>query len=154
MPKHLNLSLRQYSTNAPSTYKDDGSASESWTPDVEPAEVLKVMEREAPGWHPAVAAIMKTAPKGTVIHWKLMWRDLRELWTSPAGHVVQVGDSAHSFLPSSGNGASQAMEDAITLATCLQLGGKSNVSSTTKVYNKLRSVLDPGSCIARCSQIC
>nr|ANM86353.1 putative 6-hydroxynicotinate 3-monooxygenase [Cladonia uncialis subsp. uncialis]AUW31216.1 putative monooxygenase [Cladonia uncialis subsp. uncialis] len=117
---------------------DDGSASESWTPDVEPAEVLQVMEREAPGWHPAVAAIMKTAPRGTIIHWKLMWRDLCEDWTSPAGRVVQVGDSAHSFLPSSGNGASQAMEDAITLATCLQLGGKSNISSATKVYNKLR----------------
>ena len=70
-----------------------------------------------------------------------MWRDLCEDWTSPAGRLVQVGDSAHSFLPSSGNGASQAMEDAITLATCLQLGGKSNVSSAARVYNKLRSVL-------------
>ena len=75
-----------------------------------------------------------------------MWRDLCESWTSPAGHVVQVGDSAHSFLPSSGNGASQAMEDAITLATCLQLGGKSNISSATKVYNTLRSVLGPVFC--------
>ena len=101
------------------------------------------MEHEAPGWHPAVAAIMKAAPKGTVVHWKLMWRDLCEDWTSPAGRIVQVGDSAHSFLPSSGNGASQAMEDAITLATCLQLGGRNNVSIATKVYNKLRSVQPP-----------
>ena len=121
-------------------HQDDGSANESWTPNVEPAEVLKVMEREAPGWHPAVAAIMKTAPKGSVIHWKLMWRDLCEDWTSPAGRIVQVGDSAHSFLPSSGNGASQAIEDAITLATCLQLSGRSNVSTATKVYNNLRLV--------------
>ena len=98
------------------------------------------MEREAPGWHPAVAALMKTAPKGSVVHWKLMWRDLCEDWASPAGHVVQVGDSAHSFLPTSGNGASQAMEDAITLATCLHLGGLSNLSIATKVYNKLRFV--------------
>ena len=151
MPEHLPLhplgntflSKTKPMTNIQYTYQDDGSASESWTPDVEPAEVLKVMEREAPGWHPAVAAIMRTAPKGTIIHWKLMWRDLCESWTSPAGRVVQVGDSAHSFLPSSGNGASQAMEDAITLATCLQLGGKSNISSATKVYNNLRLVLNP-----------
>lgn len=67
-----------------------------------------------------------------------MWRDLFEEWTSPRGHVVQVGDSAHSFLPQSGNGASQAIEDAITLATCLQLGGKAYISSSTKAYNKLR----------------
>lgn len=120
------------------THQDNGSATESWTPNVEPAEVFEVMEREAPGWHPAVAALMKTAPKGAIIHWKLMWRDLNETWTSPAGRVVQVGDSAHSFLPASGNGASQTMEDAITLATCLQLGGRSNVSNATKVYNKLR----------------
>ena len=67
-----------------------------------------------------------------------MWRDLREEWVSPAGRVVQIGDSAHSFLPSSGNGASQAMEDAITLAACLQLGGKSNVPVAARIYNKLR----------------
>lgn len=72
-----------------------------------------------------------------------MWRDLCEDWTSPAGRIVQVGDSVHSFLPSSGNGASQAMEDAITLATCLQLGGRNNVSIATKVYNKLQSVQPP-----------
>ncbi|KAL9611911.1 MAG: hypothetical protein Q9167_003464 [Letrouitia subvulpina] len=120
------------------THQDDGSATESWDPDVDPADVVSTMEREAPGWHPAVAGIMKTAPKGTIIHWKLMWRDLCETWTSPGGRVVQVGDSAHSFLPSSGNGASQAIEDAITLATCLQLGGKSNVPIATKVYNTLR----------------
>lgn len=84
MPEHLPLhhlgntilSKRKSMTNAPSTYQGDGSASESWTPDVEPAEVLKVMEREALSWHPAVAAIMTTAQKGTIIHWKLMWRDL------------------------------------------------------------------------------
>ncbi|KAL8714641.1 MAG: hypothetical protein Q9220_001590 [cf. Caloplaca sp. 1 TL-2023] len=120
------------------THKDNGSATENWTPNVEPDEVLKVMEREAPGWHPAVAAIMRTAPKDSIIHWKLMWRDLCEKWTSPGGRVVQVGDSAHSFLPSSGNGASQAMEDAITLASCLQSGGKAQVSEATKVYNTLR----------------
>lgn len=130
-------------TNARSNQQDNGSATESWSPDVEPAIVLEVMERQAPGLHPAVTAILKTAPKGTIVHWNLAWRDLCEDWTSPAGRVVQVGDSAHTFLPTSGNGATQAIEDAITLATCLQLGGKSNVAHATRVYNKLRSVLNP-----------
>jgi hypothetical protein len=49
-----------------------------------------------------------------------------------------VGDSAHSFIPTSGNGATQALEDAITLATCLQLGGKGSVATSTKAYNLLR----------------
>lgn len=72
------------------TVQDDGSATESWNLNVDPEELLKTMEREAPGWHPAVSAILRTAPKGSIIHWKLMWRDLSDTWTSPAGRVVQV----------------------------------------------------------------
>ena len=49
-----------------------------------------------------------------------------------------MGDSAHSFLPASGNGATQALEDATSLATCLQLGGRSNAAIATKVHNRLR----------------
>ncbi|KAF4634247.1 hypothetical protein G7Y89_g3863 [Cudoniella acicularis] len=120
------------------THQDNASAAESWTPDVDPLEVVRAMEREAPGWHPSLSALMNTAPKGSIVHWKLMWRDLREKWTSPGGRAVQLGDSAHSFLPTSGNGASQAIEDATTLATCLQLGGRSGVGISTKVYNTLR----------------
>lgn len=51
---------------------------------------------------------------------------------------MQVGDSAHSFTPTSGNGATQALEDAITLATCLQLAGRGAVTIGTKSYNLLR----------------
>ena len=36
------------------------------------------------------------------------------------GRVVLVGDAAHAVSPSSGQGASMAMEDAITLAKCLR----------------------------------
>lgn len=73
-----------------------------------------------------------------LVHWKLRWRDLSENWTSPGGRIIQVGDSAHSFLPASGNGATQALEDATSLATCLQLGGRSNAAIATKVHNRLR----------------
>ena len=114
-------------------------ATESWEPDVDPATVADMMVATAPDWHPAVPALVRTAPKGAVVHWPLLWRNLRREWTSPGGHVVQVGDSAHTFTPTSGNGATQALEDAITLATCLQLGGsprKANIA--TKIYNLLR----------------
>lgn len=82
--------------------------------------------------------LIKTAPKDGIVDWEIMWRDPRENWTSPLGCVVQVGDSAHTFLPSSGSGATQAMEDAISLATCLRIGGKSNIAIATKIHNKLR----------------
>ncbi|KAI8626088.1 FAD/NAD(P)-binding domain-containing protein [Xylariaceae sp. FL1651] len=46
---------------------------------------------------------------------------------SPGGRVVQIGDAAHSFLPASGNSATQAIEDAVSLASCLQIGSKENL---------------------------
>jgi 2-polyprenyl-6-methoxyphenol hydroxylase-like FAD-dependent oxidoreductase len=82
--------------------------------------------------------VIRTTPEDGITDWKLMWRDLQPQWTFPEGRVVQLGDSAHTFVPSSGNGATQAIEDAICLATCLQLRGKSNLPLVVKVYNKLR----------------
>jgi 2-polyprenyl-6-methoxyphenol hydroxylase-like FAD-dependent oxidoreductase len=115
-----------------------GVATESWQPDTDPEEVVNGLLR-APDWDPAILALVRTAPKGSIVHWPLLWRDLRREWASPAGHIVQVGDSAHSFVPTSGNGATQALEDAITLATCLQLGGEMrNAPLSAKIYNLLR----------------
>ncbi len=84
--------------------------------------------------------LIRLTPKDGIVDWKLMWRNPQSNWTSPLGRVVQIGDSAHTFLPSSGNGATQGMEDAISLATCLQLAGKSNVGWATRIHNKLRFV--------------
>lgn len=67
-----------------------------------------------------------------------MWRDPQDKWVSPRGRVVQIGDAAHSFLPTSGAGGTMAMEDAFSLASCLQLAGKNNVPLALRVHNKLR----------------
>lgn len=72
-----------------------------------------------------------------------MWRDPQTKWISPQGRVLQLGDSAHTFLPSSGNGGTQAIEDAISFATCLQIAGKSSVPWAVKVHNKLRFAIHP-----------
>lgn len=111
---------------------------ESWEPNTSAEDVVKAL-MQAPDWDPAIPALVRTLAKDGVIHWPLLWRDLRREWTSAGGHVVQVGDSAHSFTPTSGSGATQALEDAITLATCLQLsGGRRNAPLATKIYNLLR----------------
>jgi 2-polyprenyl-6-methoxyphenol hydroxylase-like FAD-dependent oxidoreductase len=116
---------------------EGGNPKESWNPDVHPEQALEALERN-PGWDPAIQALVRTAPQGSIVHWPLMWRDLRREWTSPGGYIVQIGDSAHSFLPTSGNGATQALEDAVTLATCLQLAGIRNAHLATKIFNLLR----------------
>ena len=82
--------------------------------------------------------MVMATPSGKVIDWKLLWRDPQEKWYSPAGRVIQAGDSAHTFLPSSGNGGTQGVEDATSLAACLELAGKDNIPLALKVHNKLR----------------
>ncbi|OKL60217.1 hypothetical protein UA08_04833 [Talaromyces atroroseus] len=119
------------------THKSDGKGIESWNQTVDVSRVLQITSK-IPGFPEVAERLIKTTPKNGIVDWDIMWRDPRENWVSPAGRVVQVGDSAHTFLPSSGSGATQALEDAISLATCLEIGGKSNVPIATKIHNKLR----------------
>lgn len=91
-----------------------------------------------PGTDPDLLKIIDLTPDNTVLDWKLLWRDPQPQWASKGGRVIQLGDSAHSFLPTSGNGATQAMEDGQSLATCLRLGGKKNIPLSTKAHVKLR----------------
>lgn len=91
-----------------------------------------------PKWSPTFQRLVKCSPPNSIINFELWWRDPQLRWASPSSRVVQIGDSAHSFLPSSGNGATQAFEDAVSLASCLQVGGKKNVQQAVEVHTKLR----------------
>lgn len=89
-------------------------------------------------WSPIFQRLVKCTPPKTIINFELWWRDPQLQWASPSSRVVQIGDSAHSFLPSSGNGATQAFEDAVSLAACLQIGGKKNIEEAVIVHKTLR----------------
>ena len=120
---------------------DGAGPTESWDPDIDPEKVVKVL-RLVPDWDPAIDGLIRATPKGSVIHWPLLWRNLRRDWTSKGGRVVQVGDAAHSTIPASASGGTLALEDAVTLATCLELacsgGGTSGGPLGTRTYNLLR----------------
>jgi 2-polyprenyl-6-methoxyphenol hydroxylase-like FAD-dependent oxidoreductase len=103
---------------------------------VDPKVALKYVE----GWVPWVTELIKATPEMGAVDYKLLWRDPYETWASPHGRVVQIGDAAHAFLPTSASGATMAMEDAFSLAACLHLGGKDNLPLAVKVHNKLRYV--------------
>ncbi|KAI0158025.1 hypothetical protein GGR52DRAFT_582837 [Hypoxylon sp. FL1284] len=120
------------------TYQEEsGSAKESWRAAVSADDVLERLNR-TPGWDPDVIKLLSCIPEKSGVDWTLRWRDPQPQWVSSGGRVVQLGDSAHSFLPTSGNGATQACEDALSLASCLRLGGKGKGRLATKVHNKLR----------------
>ncbi|KAJ8107874.1 hypothetical protein ONZ43_g6597 [Nemania bipapillata] len=119
------------------THKEDGTAKESWNHTI-PAEELVALLKERTNWGEQIIDFVKQVPANTLIDWKLTWRDPQPVWASKGGRIIQLGDSAHAFLPSSANGATQAMEDGISLAECLRHGGKERVHLATKVHTKLR----------------
>lgn len=119
------------------THPDHGTAEESWSNGVGPEAVLDFTSK-VPGWPEVANRVIKATPSGSLIDWKLMWRDPQPKWTSSGGHVVQLGDTAHTFLPSSGNGGTQAIEDAISLAACVAIAGKDQIPDATRVHNLLR----------------
>ncbi|KAI3539446.1 hypothetical protein CSPX01_08892 [Colletotrichum filicis] len=118
------------------THKDEGNANEDWTAEASIDDALPYVK----DWNPFITELIKETPGKTCTDWKLMWRDPQSKWTSPGGRVVQIGDAAHTFLPSSGSGATMALEDAFSLAACLQISGKCNISLATKVHNHMRFI--------------
>jgi len=97
-------------------------------------------EMPGPPWAEIFKKLVKTTPPDTIVNFGLWWRDPQQNWASPGARVIQVGDSAHSYLPSSGNGATQAIEDAISLASCLQIGGKENIPQSVRAHIRFRCV--------------
>ncbi|KAI0202001.1 FAD/NAD(P)-binding domain-containing protein [Astrocystis sublimbata] len=134
---HLLVLLTHDKIGVAFTHKEDGSAKESWANTI-PAEELVAMLSEHTNWGEQIMDFVKQVPSDALIDWKLTWRDPQPVWASKGGRIVQLGDSAHAFLPSSGNGATQAMEDGISLAECLYQGGSARVSWAVKVHTKLR----------------
>lgn len=119
-----------------------GSEAESWNNTIEADEVLENMDKvpgQAP-WAPIFRDLVKCTPPKTIINFELLWRNPQPSWTSPHNRVIQIGDAAHSFLPASGNGATQAIEDSVSLASCLQIGGKENVQQSVRVHIRFRFV--------------
>lgn len=119
-----------------------GSEAESWNHTIEVDEVLDGMD-QVPGqakWAPIFRELVKCTPPKTIINFELLWRNPQPTWTSPGARVVQIGDSAHSYLPASGNGATQAIEDAISVASCLQIGGKENIPQSVRTHVGFRFV--------------
>ncbi|KAF9870378.1 hypothetical protein CkaCkLH20_12225 [Colletotrichum karsti] len=116
------------------THKDERPADDPIMGTATVADALPHVE----GWTPVVTELVKATPTKNIVDWRLMFRDPQTSWASPAGRVVQIGDAAHPFLPTSGSGATMGIEDALSLAACLQLSGKADVPLGARVHSRLR----------------
>ncbi len=95
--------------------KDEADIGESWQWEAPVSDARRVLE----GWDPVVQRILDLTPE-PLVDWKLVYRDPLPTWISPRRRIALIGDAAHPFLPTSIQGASQAVEDGVTLAVALR----------------------------------
>ncbi|KAI1806444.1 FAD/NAD(P)-binding domain-containing protein [Daldinia bambusicola] len=117
--------------------EDDIANTDSWSSTASNETLLSRLP-EPDTWNPLIKEAILHAPDESIVRWSLCFRNPQPRWTSPSGHVIQIGDCAHSFLPTSANGATQALEDALSLPECLRLAGKEKIGVATKVHQLLR----------------
>jgi 2-polyprenyl-6-methoxyphenol hydroxylase-like FAD-dependent oxidoreductase len=96
---------------------------------------LAVLRRRFAGWHEPIPALLAATRPEDVLH-----HDITELATPlPSyvrGRVALLGDAAHAMTPNLGQGACQALEDAVVLAA--ELDGAADVDAALARYDAVR----------------
>ncbi|KIW94167.1 uncharacterized protein Z519_05483 [Cladophialophora bantiana CBS 173.52] len=107
---------------------------EGWDSPAELADVLA----DAKGFHPAVQAVCEGATDIKV--YTQMWRDPIEHFSR--GRAVLIGDAGHLMLPTHGQGACMALEDAMALQVLFSdvtdADDDNAVQSRLQLFDKLR----------------
>ncbi|MDH1477172.1 FAD-dependent monooxygenase [Comamonas thiooxydans] len=100
------------------------------------ADMRKEVEDLFTGWPEPVAHLIRATP-GHAIR-LIAVHDLEPLHTWSRANVLLVGDAAHAPLPTSGQGACQALEDAWHLARCLD-GASGGLDDVFQAFAKIRA---------------
>lgn len=108
----------------------DEQMKESWSAPGDPAELAA----EFAGWDPQVSAILSKVT--SCFRWGLYDREPQRVWTR--GRLALLGDAAHPMLPHVGQGANQAIEDAVALGIILEQAEPVSVPKALLVYERVR----------------
>lgn len=84
------------------------------SPDGEKAELLRIFR----GWHAPIEALIEASPETAILRNDIYDRPPLRRWGE--NRVTLLGDAAHPMTPNLGQGACQALEDAVVLARLLR----------------------------------
>jgi 2-polyprenyl-6-methoxyphenol hydroxylase-like FAD-dependent oxidoreductase len=100
----------------------------------EPGGRKAEIRRRFSGWHEPIAAVAEAADENDILRDDVYYLEPLRRWGS--GRIVLLGDAAHATTPGAGQGAAQAIEDAVALAARVADGGELAVALTE--YESIR----------------
>jgi salicylate hydroxylase len=103
---------------------------ESWSAPGDP----QLLRQAFAGWDPRIGQMLAQVDK--TFRWALYDREPLTTWSR--GRLTLLGDAAHPMLPHLGQGANQAIEDGMALATLLAQADATSVPAALRVYERLR----------------
>jgi 2-polyprenyl-6-methoxyphenol hydroxylase-like FAD-dependent oxidoreductase len=83
---------------------------------------------------PPVLRMIESTDESEIVRTEFVDRPTTEQWSD--GRVTLLGDAAHTMAPNAGQGACQAIEDAVVLAECL--AGDGEVADRLRAYEARR----------------
>ncbi|MEZ4623133.1 MAG: FAD-dependent monooxygenase [Caldilineaceae bacterium] len=98
--------------------------------DGEKAELLRIFG----DWHPPIHALLAATPEADILHNDIYDRPPLRWWGRD--RITLLGDAAHPMTPNLGQGACQALEDAVVLAKQLQV--HSDIAAALQAYEAQR----------------
>jgi 2-polyprenyl-6-methoxyphenol hydroxylase-like FAD-dependent oxidoreductase len=108
----------------------DEEMKESWSAPGDP----DVLRQAFADWDPRIQHLLREVQ--VTFRWALYDREPLPVWTKH--RLSLLGDAAHPMLPHLGQGANQAIEDGMALATILARADRANAPSALLAYERLR----------------
>jgi 2-polyprenyl-6-methoxyphenol hydroxylase-like FAD-dependent oxidoreductase len=100
----------------------------------EPGRRKLEIVRRFSGWHEPIPAVAEAADEGGILRNDVYYLEPPRHWSE--GRFVLIGDAAHATTPGVGQGAAQAIEDAVVLADLLAHAG--DLAAALAEYEAIR----------------
>jgi salicylate hydroxylase len=106
---------------------------ESWRSTITRDELVRLLD----GFAPAVPEFVRRVQETEVIAFSMYDRHPIPRWTN--NRITLLGDAAHPMLPSEGQGANLAIQDAVALAAHLREAGPDGIPAALQHYSDARA---------------